>query len=131
MTIPKRLLLSLALLLVLVVAGSVCIVWLAPRHRITAENIEKIQPGMSRQDVEALLRAPAGFEARGRKASFSLLAYVVVEMHGNSQAEWWVGEEQAVAVVFDADGHALKHLSAMAAQDTETYLDKLRRWLHL
>lgn len=125
---PRRrrfLVLSLAAILVGLGVG----LWLLwPHTAITHENADRIQPGMTLAEVEAILGGPARDETGGRFWINQLGSTLFL---GNSpESQQWVSDECAVAVWF-TDGHVAFHRLDFVVPKDETPLDKLRRWLRL
>jgi hypothetical protein len=87
---------------------------LPPGPGVTKANYDRIQTGMSVQDVELLLGGTAlpfhGFPHRG------------------SEIFVWQGDDGALAFVEIADSSVI---SKQWHPSTESMTDKLRRWLHL
>ena len=133
----KRLLLILAWVASVLLAGYVTLRLTAPRHRITEENIEAIKEGMTEKEVEAILGVSAG--AYGSKADTGvylllpsrpiLVAPVSgVELIKRRGGKEWVGADVSLYVLFDEVGRVKEMLVGVVDGD-ETFLDKLRRWL--
>jgi hypothetical protein len=132
MGMRKRIVLSLGMLVTLCAIGLLGLQWLtASRHHITAANIAKISPGMSQEDVQGLLGAPPGYEAPGRMCGGICLTGLDEGLWQRGKHECWVGEEVAVLVFFDAEGHVLRYLTTSSVPIVESFLEKLRRWFHL
>jgi len=111
---------------------------LTPRHCINRENFEKIQIGMSQEEVESLLGAPPGDYTRG-----SLL---VLAQEPSKNINWvvppwdltwgdarWIGKDAAVAVWLDPQKCVTKtEFAVVICFNAETtFLDKFRGWLGL
>ncbi|HMF15961.1 MAG TPA: hypothetical protein VKE98_02090 [Gemmataceae bacterium] len=89
---------------------------LTPRHRINRESLEKIQVGMTLEEVEAILGVPPG-------------DYATKEI-----GIAWVGEEGAIHVMLNPEGRVsyLAWLEPWRELIGEvTFLDKLRGWFGL
>jgi hypothetical protein len=131
-----------ALLVVLfAVALSLAVVWLLwPRLGITPENAERIQNGMTRADVEKLLGGPARNES-GLPDNFINDAFVNAEPDEIKRGRLnpgakpfddrrWASPGFVVLVAFDDSGRVIRH-SHMSFDVDRSFLDRLRRWLHL
>jgi hypothetical protein len=131
----KRLLLILACVAAILLAGYGTLRLTAPPHRITWESIERIQEGMSEANVECILGVPAGdYSSTEHGATFVLgeggYRRQVVQGRDLLQggAKVWVGDRGAVWLTFDAS----KRVSGIRiglVESEESFLDKLRRWL--
>jgi hypothetical protein len=109
-----------------------------PRHRINRENIDKIQVGMSLEDVESLLGAPPGDYTRG---NFLLLTQDhprnIYWAASPLDLTWgdarWIGDDAAVAVWLDPQKGVTKtQFAEVICLDAEQgILDKIRSWLRL
>jgi hypothetical protein len=96
------------------VAGSMLLagqVWLSQPHpRINRSSFTKIRPGMTLEEVEALLGAPAGSQSP-RTELFNPEIYVADAKRSLPAAaacryEWWSGDCSLVVVQFGTDGKA-------------------------
>lgn len=142
----KRLLLILGCLASVLLAGYVTLRLTAPRHRITGENIEAIREGMTEEEVEAILGAPAGdYSSKQTGGQFPEIEIIIIP-HRRSRPEWkiitgpdlvksrggkyWVGEATGVWVRFDEAGQVAEILPGWSIPSgNESFLTKLRRWL--
>jgi hypothetical protein len=78
---------------------------LVSQPHIIAENVAKVRPGMAVAEVEALLGSPAAYTMPGRTpATFGVAGESPPWMRAAAQQEWWVGDDAAAQVFFDADG---------------------------
>jgi hypothetical protein len=100
------------------------VVWLLlPRGTaITRGNAAKIQPGMTRAEVEALLGGPAGDYTAGRYAA----APEPVAVGGPSFSEW-LGEECSVMVSFDEEDRVVRS-QVRPVVNLDTLGNRLHRW---
>jgi hypothetical protein len=114
---------------VAVVAALAVAVWVWPRpSAITVENAERIQNGMTRAEVEAILGGPARWEASSDA--------VTTARHGHARPSeppdhQWVSDYAVVWVFFDDDGLVLGTMSRAVFPTDESLLDRFRRWLRL
>jgi outer membrane protein assembly factor BamE (lipoprotein component of BamABCDE complex) len=101
-------------------------VWLLGRpSAITGANIAKIQDGMTRTQVEAILGGPARDDSRG-----GLVVYLDGDSVSHANPNEWIGEDQAVTVHFEND-HVSGRRVGLVARSEEGVLARLRRWLCL
>jgi hypothetical protein len=134
----KRLLLILGCLAALLLAGYATLRLTAPQHQITADNIEAIKKGMTEDEVEAILGVPAGdyssgqfgghfFENEKNPDSDVVTGLELVKKRGG---KIWAGNETSVWIHFDDSGRVTeKWCHFHAIPTSESFLDKLRRWL--
>jgi hypothetical protein len=134
------LLVAVALMLL---GGAGVAVWLrAPRHHITAENVKRIKEGMTQQEVEAIVGAPAGNYAAGRSFAVYLAGPSAPRWGqrwestkdrglGDLHAAEWLGDEAAVEVWFAQDGRACVVVPGVVVRLKDPFVNKLRRWLGL
>jgi len=123
MSKSRALLLMLALVVCLA-AGFVVFLWVtAPGHHITFENLQQIQAGMTEQEVETILGAPAGDYSNGRTRMWG---GVSISKGVNKK---WIADDCAIEVAFAPNGR----VGGLCITDArpETWIDKLRRWLGL
>jgi len=136
----KRLLLIFASLAAVLLAGYGSLRLTAPRHRITEENFEAIQKGMTEEEVEAILGVPAGVYVSGARTGwyrlsegrgFSLKGPVLIWLFGGNEwvAKEWVAKEISVVVWFHKDGRVAQTCKGWTESGNEPFLAKLRRWL--
>jgi hypothetical protein len=103
-----------------------------PRHRITRENIERIEQGMTRQEVAALLGAPPGNYSRHQipalyDPGLGHSGPPVDELHDcEGTVEEWVGDRSAVRVCFAANGRVAKLARGMVLLMEVPLLERLR-----
>jgi hypothetical protein len=124
----RRLLLAVGALALIGVAGFAFFLWLTsptPAPGVTWENSRRLRAGMSVRDVEALLGKPSP---------------EVTEIVGGGTGRWWRGEEVDIELVFDADRVLFGVASSQwkygrprieYIRPAESFLDCIRRWLHL
>ncbi len=126
----KRLLLGLGLFVLLGMAGFVALLWLTtPRNRINAENFVKIHKGMSKEVVEELIGIPGDY---GTGEEFVFHSGVPPCWGNLKNAKTsWVSDEGQIEIYFGADGRAEGALFEPNFWVRESFLDKLRHWLHL
>ena len=80
----------------LIFAGSVGLYFVLPGCPVTRQNAAKIQPGMAKQQVEALLGGPPADYSSG------LYEPVLEDLNGGwLDRREWVGKDTAVLVWFD------------------------------
>ena len=90
----KRLLLILGCLMSVLLAGYVTLRLSAPRHRITADNIQAIRAGMTAKEVEEILGAPPGYYcSRKDEEVIAVIAPAVWKL----LPQRWNSKEQATA----------------------------------
>ena len=120
----RRLLLTVGAVALLGVAGFAMFIWLiSPTPGVTLENFRRLLEGMSTTDVEALLGEPSK---------------VRESLRGTTRC--WQGEEVGIDLLFDADrvlfGIAVppqppgRFGLAEYIRVDESFLDRIRRWLH-
>jgi SmpA / OmlA family len=116
-----------ALLIALLLAGLLAysLLWLAvcPQHRITPANVDRIQPGMTRAEVEAIFGVPAG-EYEGATMAFGGMPPGA----RHSGDDVWVSRVAAVDITFDDEGR-VRLKSVGIATGPETWKDWLWRRL--
>ena len=98
----KRRLLWLGVAACLILAGF-ALLFLLSKCLVTRENCEKIERGMTKQHVEALLGGPAGDYSSGL-----YYAEFVNNNGGFFEKEEWVGNQAAVRVWFDVKGEVFE-----------------------
>lgn len=119
-------LVAVAVTVALLGASGVWLIW--PRTAITRQNAAKIQAGMTRTEVEAILgRTPL---PRPTDRKIWHRTPDGAEMFGGDY--WWEGD-LAVIVEFD-DAGKVRETQTFEVPDSrarEPFLDRLRRWLRL
>jgi hypothetical protein len=132
----KRLLLIFGCLAAVLLAGYGTLRLTAPKyHRITEKNFEKIQKGMTEEEVEALLGTRAGVYSPQKTGSYFTIKHPwsmpsglwLIQKYGGKE---WVGKEIGIYVLFDRTGRVTESLRGTVREDgDESFLTKLRRWL--
>jgi hypothetical protein len=140
----KRLLLILGCLASMLLAGYVTLRLTAPRHRITKETIEKIQKGMTEEEIEAVFGVPAGVYGKGALTGVYAVApppgtpqllgltgkHFGLELIVFERGKEWVGEDVCVYCRFDEASRVQEiHRGNVVPGGNESFLAKLRRWL--
>jgi hypothetical protein len=117
----RRLLLGAGAVVLLGVAGFSLFLWLTtPTPGATWENFHRLRKGMSLSDVKALLGEPD-------------------EMLPIFTSKHWETNDIVIILSFDTDQRLLQGLAHTAYQrgpiknipDEVSFLDRIRRWLHL
>jgi hypothetical protein len=110
----KRLLLLASLPLTIALTLGV-LVMLPPRPGVTKANFERIRKGMTVEEV---------------KEVFGETHFRIGPAWGkNTWVSFWSDSKRSAAVCFDDDGCVIETQWRLIA--SETFLEKLRRWLHL
>jgi outer membrane protein assembly factor BamE (lipoprotein component of BamABCDE complex) len=118
----------------LIVAAGIAYLALRSSSPISAANLNKIRPGMSRGEVEALLGGPAG-DYRRWHVVYNAVGVVVPE--GQPEAdeytseghEEWLGDEMYIAVKFDRAGRVESAHGLRLAPGP--WYRRLQRWVPL
>ena len=97
---------------VMLLAGGVCPWIVAPSDQITERNCNRIEPGMSAAQVEAIL---------GRKPD-TVLTLGEIELQRT-----WIGRTGSIDVAFDDNGLVVSRMPFMRMRE-ESFLDRLRSW---
>jgi hypothetical protein len=134
----KRLLLILGCLVSVLLAGYGTLRLTAPpQHRITEENIAAIKLGMTEKQVEAILGGPAGIYAFGAvtghypwpmHCSPPITGLDLAKETGGKGKEW-VAKDISIFVLFDGEGRVRRTIEGRSEIGTDSFLDKIRRWL--
>jgi SmpA / OmlA family len=112
----RRRLLLLALLLI---AGLVAAVLLFPHRRVvTQEYLERVNPGMTREQVEALLGKPFEVVSAARPNGPPSLVYC--------DETFWAGSKDVLIVNFNENGRAAGREILWARPDPRSLSEKLR-----
>jgi hypothetical protein len=141
--VRRRLVLALILLACAVLAGaSAWLFW--PRTAITRANAEKIEEGMTRAEVEALLGGPHRDDATGptvldtedgdELALARLRRYIDLQVIAAMDAEpiWiWRSNQVEIHVRFDGKEQVVSCDSINMRPASQGALAMLRRWLGL
>jgi hypothetical protein len=139
--IPMRRLLFVALPIAMVLGLGAWLLW--PRTMITQENADKIQPGMTLAEVEAILGGPARQDATGPIATEGFDDAPIPE--GNSFEAglagedgeligWdrrWFSDTIMVTIHFDLENHVSEIRCRPMFPVERGMIETLRRWLHL
>src|SRR6516162_5242439 len=133
----KRLLLILGCLMSVLLAGYVTLRLSAPRHRITADNIQAIRAGMTAKEVEEILGAPPGYYcSRKDEEVIAVIApgcleapTTTMELERTSDRKFWVSDEGGIWIRLREDGKVATVIRLSVPNAEETFLAKLRRWL--
>jgi hypothetical protein len=106
--VPKRLRL-LAALTALLVTALALILFLPRQPRITETNLNRVRPGMTRPEVEAILGGPPGFYAGGPTLLLPDECHRVIsdEIVPDSMLERWWGDDGALSVTFNPSGRVI------------------------
>jgi len=124
----KRLLLVLACLTVMIFTGYAAVRLTAPRPNLISENIGRIEHGMTVQEVEKILGAPAGNYSSLRDAEAADLP----QCYDKPGDKIWVDDQMWLGVRFDEAGNVkARYYYPHRRNQNGTYLDSLRRWLGL
>jgi hypothetical protein len=106
----------------------------AGNPRLTKENYGRLEPGMSQEDVEALLGPPGDFRTGPTVCEFMIsLDYLkAAGLWGKNpelSEQHWDGDEAEITVFFDTDGRVVRsHLFPMGPKSVGLF-DLLRwRW---
>lgn len=100
--------------------------WLAhPRVSISQATCDKIKPGMTRAEVEALIGGPPG-----DYSTKSALPAILELPPGVSRFELWFDDQGVIMVVFDEGGKA-RHIffSDDLILLDQGFFERLRSWL--
>ena len=104
------------------VAG-LTVAWLSwPRTAITRENAERIQPGMTLAEVEAILGGPARDEGPEQRS--------LVSIQSVRPDREWNSAQVSVWVFLDVEGR-VRECRAIPVPPAPGPLERLRRWLGL
>jgi hypothetical protein len=93
------------LVIVALIAGAFWVSRRPPPPRVTRANFERIHPGMTQAEVEAVL-GPPGFYHNGR-GRLDPAVVKKVEAAAGSRFRLWFGEAGFVGVEFDEAGRVL------------------------
>jgi hypothetical protein len=117
----NRLLLALGLL-ASTAAGVVIFLWaITPRHRINPESFEKIQLGMSQEEVENILRVPPGDYGPGEAMTFKYFNFA------DSEPVSWLAGEYGIFVRYDIQQRVEAKWTQDIARRKESFFHRLRR----
>jgi hypothetical protein len=120
--------------------------WLtAPTHRIDRPSFEQLSDGMTKTEVEAILRAPPGKHSsasamiEGQRADGSTCGIAVDEIWptdedlqapvkgAGGRAALWAGDRGMIMIVFDPDDRLIE--KQFVPTYSEGYVSKVRNWL--
>jgi hypothetical protein len=115
---------------------------LPPRHRINPESFEKIQVGMTLEDVEAILGVPAGKYYKGsyfllgpwqKVGNLWVCCGECLGQQSLSGDKEWIGKDGAIAVWLDSQERVVRQefSDLMSCEVQERFFDKLLSWLRL
>jgi outer membrane protein assembly factor BamE (lipoprotein component of BamABCDE complex) len=114
---------------VLAVLGTGVWFLMAPRSSITQANADKIQEGMTLEEVETILGGPARDEAT------ELTAFHAIDIRSNTVVtnppRDWVTDRVVVRVRFDPLGRVGDVVTLDNARLRESRIDVVRRWMGL
>jgi hypothetical protein len=96
------------------------------RPGITRANFDRLEPGMSRAQVEAILGGPPGEYVTWHGPEPYLPVPWGIHYH---QYEFWTGDECEVAVLFDASGRLSDKDIGGELYKEPTMLENLLGWL--
>jgi hypothetical protein len=107
-------LLSLAMLAA--IAGRFCVVWFSPEEAgVTWAKFARIEKGMTKSEVEAILGGPPSYYSPSGK-NYTLLSNGWVA---------WAGEDGAAGIVFDSQGRVDEK---RWFSPSNGFLERMRRW---
>ena len=122
----KRLLLIVGCLTAMLLATYGILRLTAPRPKLTLDNMEAIEHGMTLQEVEKILGAPAGNYSSLRDAEAADLP----QCYDKPGDKNWVDDQMWLGVRFDEAGNVkARYYYPHRRNDNRTFLDNLRRWL--
>jgi hypothetical protein len=120
---PNLPLAPVAVVTLMLVSASVLLLWPWPQaDRVTRENFSRLEEGMSRADVDAIL-GPLG-DYRTGDTNLALSGPTVFGQSGRSQAYTWRGDTANIKVGFDPSGH-LFAASYQAMRRSENPIDNI------
>jgi hypothetical protein len=116
-----------ACILALAVVGYAVFAMWPPRPgvtQVTQANFERISVGMTGKEVDEILGGPSGNYASRPMLEFPSRKKMPLE-------ERWLSDSYTIAVEFDKDRTVFKCHGAEPWFMRESFVGKLRRWLHL
>ncbi len=137
----KKLLMRLAVAALLAAATFIGFLWLtAPAHRITKASFETIKRGMTRAEVEAILKSKPGNYCTGPaaveipRADGSMGEIGLVDLLNDLGQEGdrpsvWIGDRWLILIRFDAKDEAVEMFCERVYQ--RGWLGTARRWLRI
>jgi hypothetical protein len=115
--------LGLAISTCLVVAGYWLLPQLYPTCAVTRENFQKIERGMTRQQIEALLGGQEGDYSGGRCESNGFYFGPAGGLHE------WVGTDVAIRVCFEDNGNVSEMYLMDVRPANRDFWGCIQRWL--
>ncbi len=125
----KRVLSFAGLLVVLAGVGALSVRWLTVpvTSHISEATVARIQPGMTKAEVERLLGGPPGdYTTRSMVWALEISRLVPPGTPAS-----WLSDEGEATVYFDEEGLVTGAYFDHAFDGPESLLDRLRRWLGL
>jgi hypothetical protein len=116
----------------LVAAAAFVTLWfaMAPTHRITEENVQKISRGMTLEHVVEILGVPAG-DYSTRKATFvGHPTSGLVFIHDDEPCKTWTSNDAQVGIHFD-DNECVNEVFRYWRWSNESWWAMLCRWMRL
>jgi hypothetical protein len=138
----KRKLKWLAIVLAVSLLGFGTALFLWPRDRITAQSWQKIQIGMTEDEVAEILGGPGlnwrdGGEALKKQASEfrnDKGVYIEQEYFFSVLGEYdkmWIGRRGYITIYFEPEGQVITKMFQGWRSAEPSFLDRLRDWLGL
>jgi hypothetical protein len=129
----RTLLVALSGLTVVVAAGAV-VLWPRPSSRITKENFDRIQTGMSREEVVAILGPPGDYTTGPFQTDHGVV-FNYYELPSRADILSWADDGAYVDVVFDHDDNYVydRHFDTIARvplSPLDNLLWRLKRQWH-
>jgi hypothetical protein len=116
-----------------IVLGTIIFQVLRPRDRLTWENFERIQLGMTRDQVERILGPPGDYSRGGGLYSGPGLIRTIGIARFAKEGELWWNDGPNIIVHFDSadkvEGIHIYNRWTLGSPETETFWAKARRWL--
>jgi hypothetical protein len=103
----RRILLGVGALMALVAVGLVVFVLIRPRPTIDEATKNRIQPGMTEAEVDAIIGAPEGVYTPGNFITGQKAFEIGIAMQGAAKRKKWVGEHGMIQVFFDNQGKVI------------------------
>ncbi|MCI0742907.1 MAG: outer membrane protein assembly factor BamE [Gemmataceae bacterium] len=124
----KRRCLWIVVVLVLLLGAGYGVLWLTagPRHRINKESFERIQEGMTEEEVESIIGVPAGDYTTG-----PVVVRLMLISFMSPQCKSWKSNVGQIVVDFDSRGLITWKRYMDVTPVEESLWDKLRRWLRI
>jgi outer membrane protein assembly factor BamE (lipoprotein component of BamABCDE complex) len=134
----KRKLKWLAIVLAVLLLGFGTVLFLWPRDRITPELWEKIEIGMTENQVEEILGGP-GMSWKQFKEPHFFYRMVLSEPKGYrvqvrgmqmlDECKYWPSERRCLQIGFDGTGEVDGKVLWESGQRQPSFIDRLRDWL--